>query len=63
MNVPVLTNNLQLIYISSVQTQNVVYKTCRVGWMIGRDGERAREICAVSAFGEDHWLLNTFIRF
>ena len=40
MDVTVLTDQQELIYISSVETQSVVWKTCREQWMIGMDGAR-----------------------
>ena len=40
MDMAVLANSQELIYISSVQTQNVVWKTCQEQWMIGTDGEK-----------------------
>ena len=42
-NVPVLVDQQELIYIRSVQTQNVVWKTCQEQWKIETDGERERE--------------------
>ena len=43
MEIPVLADQQELIYISSVQIQNVVWKTCQEWWMIGTDGERESE--------------------
>ena len=43
MSVLVLANQKELIYISSVRTQDVVQKTCRERWMTGIDGERETE--------------------
>ena len=40
MNVPVLVNQQELIYISSVQTQDVVRKTYWTQWIIGMERER-----------------------
>ena len=40
MDMPVLADKQELIYISSVQTQDVVWKTCWEPWMIGMDGLR-----------------------
>ena len=40
MDVSVLTNQQELINIISVQTQDVVWKTCRDWWMMGMDEER-----------------------
>ena len=42
MNVPKLAEQQELILIISVQTQNVVWKTCRERWMIGVDGEKEK---------------------
>ena len=43
MDMPALANHQELIYISSVWTQDVVWKTCQERWVIGTDGERERE--------------------
>ena len=43
MDVPALANQQELIYISSVQTQDIIWKTCRERWMRGTDWERERE--------------------
>ena len=40
MVVPVLADQHELIYNSSVRTQDVIWKTCRERWMIGADGVR-----------------------
>ena len=40
MNVPVLADQQEVIYISSVRTQDVIWKTCRERRMIGTDGEK-----------------------
>ena len=49
-DVPVLANQQELIYISSVWTQDIIWKTCQEKWMIRTDGEkeRVRKICAIS---------------
>ena len=39
MDEPMLADQQESIYICFVQTQGVVRKTCREGWMIGADGE------------------------
>ena len=41
MDVPVLANQQELMYISSLRTQDLVVKTCRRRWTIGTD--RGRE--------------------
>ena len=43
MDEPVLDNQQELIYISSVRTQDVVWKICLERWTLGTDGERERE--------------------
>ena len=44
MSVPELANQLELIYISSVQIHDIVWKTCRERWMMGQmERERERE--------------------
>ena len=40
MDVPVLADQQESIYISFVQTQGVVWRTCRERWTIGMDGEK-----------------------
>ena len=40
MDMPVLGNQQELIYDSSVLTQDVVWKTCQKWWMIGTNGKR-----------------------
>ena len=40
MDVPVLADQQELIYMYSVLTQDVVWKICQVQWMIGTDGVR-----------------------
>ena len=42
----VLDDQQELIYDSSVQTQDIVYRTCQKQWMIALNGEREREIHA-----------------
>ena len=49
MDVPVLADQQELTYNSSVRTQNVVWKTCRERWMIGTNDERVWEIRASCA--------------
>ena len=39
----VLDDLQELLYNSSVRTQDLVYKTCRKRWMIETNGERERE--------------------
>ena len=43
MDVPVLTDQQELTYKSSVRKHDVVRKTSRERWMIVTDGERERE--------------------
>ena len=43
MDALMLVNQQELIYISSVWTQDVVWKTCQEEWMIETDGERVIE--------------------
>ena len=66
MDVPVLADQQELINISSVRTQDVVWKICRERWMIGTDGERKRErageLCAVSSSWWWWWWWSIFIR-
>ena len=40
MDVQVLDDQLELIYDSSVQTQDIISRTCRMRWMIETNGER-----------------------
>ena len=46
MDVPVMANQQELTNISSVQTLDLVWKTCQKWWMIGIERERARKIHA-----------------
>ena len=46
MDEPVLFELKELIYISSVRTQDVVWQTYWDRWMMGRERERVREIHA-----------------
>ena len=39
-DVQMLADQQELIYNSSVWTQDVVWKTCQKGWMIGTNGKR-----------------------
>ncbi len=43
MDVPVLADQQEVIYISDVWTKNVIWKTCRERRKIGTDRERQRE--------------------
>ena len=43
MDSPMLADHQEQIYISSVRTQDVVWKTCRERWMIGTDREKQSE--------------------
>ena len=43
MDVPVLVDQQELIYISCAWTQDVVWKTCQEQWIIETYGERERE--------------------
>ena len=49
----VLTDQEELIYISSVRTQDAVWKTCRDQWMIGTDEKRESEKSTQSARFDD----------
>ena len=40
MDMPVLADQQELMYVSSVWTLDVVWKTCQEQWMIGMDSER-----------------------
>ena len=40
MAVQVLADQQELIYVASVQTQDVIWKTIRGRWIIGADGKR-----------------------
>ena len=54
---PVLADQQEIIYISSVWTQDVVWKDCRDGWK-----ERVSEICAVSTtWWRDHIYIYIYI--
>ena len=44
MDMPVLSEQQEVIYISSVQTWDVVWKTCRKRWMIGTNSPRERGV-------------------
>ena len=48
MDIPVLADQQERMYISSLRTQNVVWKTCREQWTIGMDEERERVCVCVS---------------
>ena len=43
MDVPVLADQQEVIYISSVQTQDLIWKTYWERWMIVTEEERERE--------------------
>ena len=45
MDMPVLANLQELIYISFMWTQDVVWRTCWEWWMIGVDGESQGNLC------------------
>ena len=53
MDVPVLADQQELIYISSVRTQDVVWKTCQEQWMIGMDEEKESGKFVISAQFDD----------
>ena len=48
-DLPVLVKEQELIYISSVRTQGVVWKTCRERWMIEMDAEKESQLKSVLA--------------
>ena len=52
-NVPVLVDKQELIYIISVRTQDVLWITCQEWWMIGTDGERESRKFTVSVRLDD----------
>ena len=52
-NVPVLAAQQEFIYISSVRTQDVVWKTFRKRWMIRIDGELESEKSVLSVRLDD----------
>ena len=52
-DVPVLVDQQEIIYISTVRTKNVVWKTCREQWMIRMDGERALRKSILSTLIDD----------
>ena len=65
MDAPVLDNQQELIYISSMRTLDVVWRSCREQWMIGeklkerereRERERVRKIHGVSTTWWWLWL-------
>ena len=53
MDVPVLADQQEPIYISSVQTQDVVWKTYQERWMIGTDGKRESGKSKLAAWLDD----------
>ena len=46
-------DQLELTYSSYVKTQDVILKTCRRRWMIGRSGERGSGISVLAARHDD----------
>ena len=46
---PVLDDKQEIIYISLVRREDVLWKNCEGQWMIGTEGERVKEICGISA--------------
>ena len=47
MDVPVLANQPELIYINCVRMQDVVWKIFPEGWMIATDGELGKSMLSV----------------
>ena len=61
MDMPVLTDQQELIYISSVQTQDIVWKTCQEQWMKEIDGEKEpRKSMFVAWTGDDDLTKTSF---
>ena len=61
-DMPVLANQQELIYVISGQTQDKVWKTCCVRWMIGTDGEReSGKPMQAARLGDDEICLNNII--
>ena len=54
--VPVLADQQELIYISSVRTQDVVWKTCQERWIIEMDGGRDSAKSVLSARLDDIYI-------
>ena len=52
-DVPVLADRQEIIYISSIGTLDVVWKTCREWWMIGTDIEEESRKSVLSARLDD----------
>ena len=59
MDVPVLTDQQELIYISFVRTLDTTWKICREQWMIGTDGERESGKFVLLAQLDDNFSENT----
>ena len=49
-------NQLELTYSNYVRTQDVILKTCRRRWMIGRSGERGSGISVLAARHDDDYI-------
>ena len=52
-DMPMLAVQQELIYIGSVQKQDVVWRTCQEHWMIGMDRERELRKSVLSAQLDD----------
>ena len=69
MNVPVLADQQEPTYNSFVQTQDVVWKFCQEGWMIGTNSKRESRKAMLAAQldddddDDDDNLINIFVRF
>ena len=50
---PVLADQQELTYNSFVLTQDVVWKTYRKRWLIGKNGERESVKCMLAAWHDD----------
>ena len=54
-DMPMLADQQEFIYISSVRTQDIVWRTCLEWWMRGTDGERESGKSMLSArLDDDH---------
>ena len=56
MDMQMLDDQLELIYNSSVWTQDIVYKTCRKCWMMETNGEKeSRKSVLVACHDNDEF--------
>ena len=63
MDMSVLADKQELIYIGSVQSQDVVWRTCQKWWMVGMDGEKESKKFVLSAWlDEEKKLLMIYYR-